>query len=295
MSADAPRNYTRIIVAIVIATLVIGAGILASSYFGSATTTPHNVATATTTNPSCSQTGDLAPPRNFAFNIAVNYTGHWNATVTGYSGTGETTVAPTRAFVDCYTGSGVGLIYLSDWNEGGSATLHVVAEKSDPGAGNLSISIKFGSSNSITQKNSTSLPYGSSTITATILGEEAVVQSATPTTTATVEAQLYDVSFHQSGACSPPVYVAPWSVTLGNETIAEPSNATLPIPGGSYAANPGYQSLSTIVFSVPNGLYQYTLSPSGAFAADSGSITVDGSDVSVIVNGPVVGCTTTTR
>jgi len=297
MASDTPRNYTRIVVALVVATLVIGAGVLASSYFGSATTTPQNASTAAPTNPSCTPTADLAAPRNFAFNIAVNYTGHWNATVTSYSGTigaAGSTSALTEAFVDCYTGNGVGLIYLSDWNEGGQATLHVLAEKTDPGAGNLSISIRFGSSNSLTEKNSTSLPNGSSTITATMLGLEAVVQSAT-TASVTVGTQLYEVTFQQIGACSPAVYTAPWAVTLGGETIAQPSNTTLPIPGGSYIAGTQFQGLSAIVFSVPNGLYQYSISPTGPFDRTAGSVMVNGTNVTVPVEGPVVSCVTTTH
>ena len=285
MTPEAPRNYTRLGAAIVIAAVVIGAGVFASTLFATATMTPQKVTTTTLATTSCSPTGDFAAPRHFAFNIAVNYTGQWEATAEGYSGT-------TPAFIDCYTGNGVGLIYLSDWNQGGRATLQVVAEKTDDSNGNLSISITFGASNSMTQTNSTSLPHGSATITATILGEAAVVSNGTLTTSSDAEARLYDVTFHQSGACSPLAYVAPWSVTLGNETIAEPSNATLPISGGSYAAGPENQNLSTIAFSVPDGVYQYSLSPSGAFASPVGSVTVNGSDVSVEVNGPVVSCTT---
>ena len=126
-----------------------------------------------------------------------------------------------------------------------------------------------------------------------MLGEAAVASNGTLTTSSGAEARLYDVTFHQSGACSPLAYVAPWSVTLGNETIEEPSNATLPIPGGSYAAGPENQNLSTIAFSVPDGVYQYSVSPAGAFASPVGSIAVNGSDISIEVSGPVVSCTTT--
>ena len=142
-------------------------------------------------------TGDLAAPRHFAFNIAVNYTGHWNATAEGYSST-------TPAFIDCYTGSGVGLIYLSDWNQGGRATLHVVAEKDglrqrEPEHQHE----RSAASNSMTETNSTSLPQGSATITATMLGEAAVRLELHPRPPRCRRAQLYDVTFHQSGACSP--------------------------------------------------------------------------------------------
>ena len=215
----------------------------------------------------------------------------------GYSGNGETAngsaVAATLAFIDCYSGNGVGLFYLSDWNQGGQATLQVVAEKTTPSSGNLSISMMYGGSNSMTQTNSTTLPNGSATITATILGNAAIAPTGPPATYATSEARFYEVSFHQSGACSPSAYVAPWSVTLGNQTIAEPSGATLPIPNGTFSAGPANQNLSTIVFSVPNGVYGYRISPYGAFSPTSGTITVDGSDVSVEANGPILSCTTT--
>jgi len=228
MAPTAPRNYLRLGALVAIAAVVIGAGIFASTLFGTSTTT-QTAATAPTTATSCSPTGDFAAPRHFAFNVAVNYTGRWNATAEGYSGT-------TPAFIDCYTGSGVGLIYLSDWNQGGRATLRVVAEKTDPGSGNLTISITFGASSFMAETNSTSLPKGSATITATILDNAAVASNFTTTTSAGAT-RLYDVTFQQSGDCSPPVYVAPWSVTLGNETSAEPSNATLPIPGGGFTAS----------------------------------------------------------
>lgn len=282
MTTAAPRSYVRLGAAIVIAAVVIGAGIFASTLFGTPASTTRSVATAPTTATSCSPTGDLAAPRHFAFNVAVNYTGRWNATAEGYSGT-------TPAFIDCYTGNGLGFIYLSDWNQGGRATLQVVAEKADLGNGNLTIKVSFGASSFMTEANGTLLPRGSATITATMLGEAAVVSNFT-LTTSVGGARLYDVTFHQSGACSPLVYVAPWSVTLGNETVAEPSNATLPISGG-YVAGPEYQSLSTIAFSVPDGVYQYALSPQGAFAQPKGSVTVNGSDVSVELSGPAVTCT----
>ena len=299
MTSERPRNYTRIGAAIVIAGVVIGAGIFASSYFATATTRTPATGTATTTTTTCSPTSDLAAPRNFAFNVAVNFTGQWEATVKGYSGNGETAngsaVAATLAFINCYSGNGVGLFYLSDWNQGGQATLQVVAQKTTPGSGNLSISMTYGGSNSMTQKNSTSLPDGSATITATILGNIAIASTSSLATSVTSENQFYDVTFQQIGACSPAVYTAPWAVTLGDQTIAEPSNTTLPIPGGGYIAGPQFQSLSAIVFSVQNGVYQYTISPPGPFDRTSGSVTVNGTSVTVVVEGPVVSCTTTTH
>jgi len=285
MTPAAPRSHARLGAMVVIAAVVIGAGIFASNLFGTATTTGTTSAALSTSN-SCAPTDDLAPPRHFAFNIAVNYTGPWNATAEGYSGT-------TPAFIECYTGSGVGLFYLSDWDQGGQATLQVVAQKADSGSGNLSISITFGATNSMTAENSTSLPGGSATITATILDNAAVASNFTTTTSAARGTRLYDVTFQQLGDCSPPVYVVPWSVTLGNVTIAQPSNATLPIKSPPSTYGPANQSLATIVFSVPDGVYQYTISPPGTFSSDSGSVTVNGTGVLVMVYGPAIGCRTT--
>src|SRR5208282_4032724 len=145
MTPAAPRNYLRLGALVVIAAVVIGAGIFASTLFGTATTTSQTTSTTLSTSSSCVPTDDVAPPRNFAFDVAVNYTGPWNATAEGYSGT-------TPAFIECYTGSGVGLFYLSDWDQGGQATLQVVAEKGGSGGGNLSISIEFGATNSMTEE-----------------------------------------------------------------------------------------------------------------------------------------------
>jgi hypothetical protein len=287
MTPAAPRSYARIGAMVVIAAVIIGAGIFASALFGTATKTPQTVATAPSTS-SCSPTGDLAAPRHFAFNVAVNYTGNWQATATGYSPT-EGAGATAPAFVDCYRGNGVGLIYLSDWNEGGQATLRVEAQKTDSGRGNLTISVTFGASNSMTATNSTSLLKGSATVTATMLGEAAVVSNFTGTTSAG-GTRLYQVTFRQSGSCSPLAYVAPWSVTLGNETIGEPSTATLPIQNGTYIAEPRYQNVSTITFSVPDGGYQYRLAPYGAFSPNAGNVTVEGADISVTVDGPILVC-----
>lgn len=123
-------------------------------------------------------------------------------------------------------------------------------------------------------------------VAATYVGRPA----ATHTTAA-----LYNVTFKQGGACSPPVYTIPWSVTLGGRTEAEPSNATLPIANGPYTAGPEPPGLYTIVFtSVPDGVYQYKIAPSGPFYTTSGTIRVNGTDVSVPVDGPVVSCVATT-
>jgi hypothetical protein len=105
---------------------------------------------------------------------------------------------------------------------------------------------------------------------------------------------MHKLTFQQAGACSPAVYVLPWSVTLGNTTEAQPSNTPLPVPNGGYSAGPEPPGLYTITFSVPNGVYQYSIRPQGAFYSANGNVTVSGSDVTVTLDGPVVSCTTAT-
>ena len=132
------------------------------------------------------------------------------------------------------------------------------------------------------------------TITSTTLSPDPG-GSTTLTTTVYSESGLYNVTFEQIGACSPPVYTVPWSVTLGGKTQAEPPNTPLPIANGSYSAGPEPPGLYTIVFtSVPDGVYQYKIAPSGPFYTTSGTVTVNGTNVSVPVNGPVVSCRITT-
>ncbi len=118
--------------------------------------------------------------------------------------------------------------------------------------------------------------------------------TVTSTTTLTVQtgstpsqARLYKVAFRQMGACSPTLFAGPWSVTLGNQTLAEPSNASLPVQGTASPQNPN----DTITFSVPDGVYPYTVSPGVYFQPSSGVVRVDGSDVLVVLQGPVTSCT----
>jgi hypothetical protein len=290
MAARPPRRYGRFVAVALVVAIVVGASLYAYSYTG---TTPAQTRSTSTTTTSCYTANDLANPVHYAFTIAVNYTGQWKATAVGYSGAGENnSSAANPFFVDCFTGSGVGLIHFSDWNPGGQATLQVAAQKADASSGNLTVTMTYGSSNSLTTTNSTVLPSGSATTTGTMVGSTAVASGpATPlVSTSTAGTQLYDVTFMQAGDCSPSEYVAPWSVTLGSETIAQPANGTLPATGGFTTD----QALSTIAFSVPDGVYQYSISPTGDFSSNSGVVTVDGTGVLVMVYGPAIGCVTTT-
>ncbi len=97
--------------------------------------------------------------------------------------------------------------------------------------------------------------------------------------TAVQSGGLHKVTFLQSGGCSPPFasYVEPWSVTLANHTQAAPPNAKLPVQSiGSYQNLP-------IAFYKPNGVYPYNVDAAVYFSPSSGTVNVNGSDVTVTV------------
>ena len=103
--------------------------------------------------------------------------------------------------------------------------------------------------------------------------------------------QTYALEFTQGGACYPPAYGVPWAVSLnGHNTVAAPSNATLPLPNNELRASHDYKNFSMIWFNVPNGIYTYVVTPTDFFA--NGTVTVSGADTIVYVNGPMMGCTT---
>lgn len=76
------------------------------------------------------------------------------------------------------------------------------------------------------------------------------------------------------------------------EIIVEPPNASLPISETSYTASLEFKAYSVIVFSVPNGVYDYVVRP--GFLAQSGTVTVEGADIMVQVHEPPVSCRTQT-
>lgn len=107
------------------------------------------------------------------------------------------------------------------------------------------------------------------------------------------QSRLYEVEFTQQGVCSPKVWTAPWAVVMDKQTIAQPSNATLPLSENSFKASPSFENYSAIWFSVPNGTYSYAILPQLALPQHSGSVTVDGMDTTIEVHGAAISCTTT--
>ncbi len=102
---------------------------------------------------------------------------------------------------------------------------------------------------------------------------------------------LYELAFTQQGACSPAVYAAPWGVVLnGNSTVIEPAGQIIPTSG--YVAQPSFKNYSVIEFAVTQGTYEYSIEPSG-MAQSGGNVTMSNSDMTVIVAGPTISCTTT--
>jgi hypothetical protein len=83
-------------------------------------------------------------------------------------------------------------------------------------------------------------------------------------------------------------YVPSWYVTLGNVTIVQPSNATLPLPQDEGQNLRVFAMISKIAFTVPDGSYPYHVSL-GQDGTYDGTAIVDGSDVVVQVIGPLCG------
>jgi hypothetical protein len=106
--------------------------------------------------------------------------------------------------------------------------------------------------------------------------------------------RLYELIFSQTDSCFPPLYYGIWAVTLNNKTtLAEPPWATLPLTEGNETAAAYYKSRSEITFSVPNGIYSYTVYPETFFSGQSGVVTVNGSDSDVQVQRLSIPCPAT--
>jgi len=103
----------------------------------------------------------------------------------------------------------------------------------------------------------------------------------------TSEVTLYEIIFSQTGVCSPPVFLAPWSVTLENKNyLVEPPNSNL---SECCTASPSSRAYSTIVFSLPDGSYGFTISPN-LLSPQRGTVSVSGHDVTVQVSEEIASC-----
>jgi hypothetical protein len=85
----------------------------------------------------CSTVANEANPLDI-FNVYVYYSGHWNATVKGYTYGGT-----TPALTTCYEGNGNGVISISGWvqNPTGGQTLNATIQKADGSNSNLTATL----------------------------------------------------------------------------------------------------------------------------------------------------------
>ena len=145
------HSYLAIPIAIVIAGVLISASLFVAFGGAKTTTTTAVSVTTTTMTQSCSAASNLSPSLHFAFDVTVNYSGPWNATLTAYSAPFGSTSA---IFTQCYIGSGAGYVVLNDWSPNGTTLLEVSAHKMDGDSGNLTLSVNAAS-------NYTAAPFGS--------------------------------------------------------------------------------------------------------------------------------------
>jgi hypothetical protein len=63
--------------------------------------------------------------------------------------------------------------------------------------------------------------------------------------------------------------------------LIQPSNMPFPFPNTGITSGPSFQSISKIVFTLPDGTYDYNISRSAGPVPASGTVDVNGSDVTV--------------
>jgi len=101
------------------------------------------------------------------------------------------------------------------------------------------------------------------------------------------------VIFRQEGACSPPFWGVPWSVTIDGWTKVQPVGTSLPL-NDNFLQGTTNESLSTITFLLPSGTYEYQVHPSNMFfTPSSGTVTVSEGEVEVNIAYSGTSCTTT--
>ena len=114
---------------------------------------------------------------------------------------------------------------------------------------------------------------------------------------------MHVVTFQQligGGACSSTLWTIPWSVTIGNTTKVQPSNTTtpfLPLNNFTFLYGTTNRNFSEITFLLPDGMYQFKVSPSsGFFSPTFGTVNVARSDITVPIASANTGtsCTTIT-
>lgn len=125
---------------------------------------------------------------------------------------------------------------------------------------------------------------------------KSAITSTTSSRSSSGSSRQYQLEFIQESNCPYGSWVVPWGVVLDNHaTGVQPTNATLPL-SYSNARLTSNSNYSTISFSVPNGVYNYTVVPTGFAGKQSGNVTVSGSNVEVEVWSFItaMGCSSST-
>jgi len=107
---------------------------------------------------------------------------------------------------------------------------------------------------------------------------------------------LYQLEFVQESNCPYGSWLVPWGVMVNHQTVAQPPNATLSLSYGTTRLTDN-STYSTILFSLPNGTYNYSILPKDPLGQEqSGNVTVDGSMVVVQVYAFItsMGCSSST-
>jgi hypothetical protein len=122
-----------------------------------------------------------------------------------------------------------------------------------------------------------------------------VTVTSTSTALCDTSSTLHCVVFQQTGACSDPEFWGiPWSVTIGGTTEVQPPGTQLPPDNGSLSGLSGTlnENLTVIVFSLPDGTFQFRVSPSADyFTPESGTVDVNGTDVLIQIAYTGTSCT----
>jgi hypothetical protein len=164
LSTTPARDFTRLAVAIVVAAVVISASALSYSSFERTVTTTSTVTFETVNTTSCTTATAQAQIPPAYFKVEVNYSGPWTATV---HDSGENGTSPTYLSVSsCYTGTGIAYIGIPDMSVINTQTVDVTAVKLAGDNGSMALSI--GSNGYVDHTNSTTAPYGATSVSLSI-------------------------------------------------------------------------------------------------------------------------------
>jgi hypothetical protein len=121
---------------------------------------------------------------------------------------------------------------------------------------------------------------GERTVTSTVVTTTTSLMTITNLpSTATTTTQLHKVIFNESAVCDND-YPDRWAVTLADITISQPANVTFPFSKGAQFGSAG-EAVSKIVFTMPDGTYNWNVSALTSLVPASGTIGVNGSDVEI--------------